>query len=49
MSFRKFGTSDDQRVLADPEDTQGVRKEATERFSDKDREDLRRENQDTDR
>jgi len=28
MAFRKFGTSDEQQVLSDDQDTQGVRKEA---------------------
>ena len=40
MSFRKFGRSDDQKVLADEKDTQGVRKEASTRFTDKDRKEL---------
>jgi hypothetical protein len=46
MTFRKFGTSDEQRVLADEKDQQGVRKEASQAFTDKDREDLLRESSD---
>lgn len=45
MSFKKFGRSDDQQVLSDEKDTQGVRKEATTKFTDKDREELRWENE----
>lgn len=43
MSFRKFGRSDDEGVLSDDKDTQGVRKEGSSTFTKKDREELYRE------
>lgn len=46
MSFRKFGNSDDQKLLADEKDKQGLTKEArVDRFTEKDREELRKENE----
>lgn len=45
MTIRKFGRSDDQQVLADENDTQGVRKEATVQWTEKDRDELTWENE----
>ncbi len=43
MGIRKFGTSEDQRVLADEKDQQGLSKESSARMTEKDREELRKE------
>jgi hypothetical protein len=45
MGFQKFGTGDDQKIVADKNDTQGVKKTASTKLSEKDREELRKENQ----
>jgi hypothetical protein len=46
MSIRKFGTGPDQKVVADEKDTQGVRKEASRRLTEDDRQKLAQENKD---
>ena len=45
MGFQKFGTSNDQKVLSDEKDTQGVSKTAEKRvdFTENDRAELRKE------
>lgn len=45
MSFRKFGRSDDQKVLTDDKDTQGVRKEGNRQWTAEDERELARENE----
>lgn len=45
MSIRKFGTGPDQRVVRDDKDKQGVRKEASQKFTEKDREELKKESE----
>lgn len=49
MPFRKFGTSDDQRVLADESDKQGVQKQASRSFTEEDRRQLQKESADESR
>lgn len=49
MGFRKFGTSDDQKVVPDQEDTQGVRKESSRGWTERDEDELRRESEGTTR
>ena len=43
MAFRKFGTSDDQKVVADDKDKQGLSKEASQKLTPQDRERLQEE------
>lgn len=45
MSIRKFGTSDDQKVIADEKDSQGVRKEAKQDWTEQDQAELDYENE----
>jgi hypothetical protein len=47
MSIRKFGTSDDQRIVTDEKDQQGLSKSAQRRIdtlTDQDRKELAEEN-----